>query len=122
MPLFDMECPKCEGVEEVFFLAREEHTAECSMCNEPMRKLPSLVNTSEWGSPQWDDAAQQRFGSRSERDQHYKALGYEPAGDKVGGARNEDHLHLGKRIVSDPKVKTRKTSAFANQTGDRSKR
>lgn len=113
MPLFDFECEQCGRVNEILFFSNEEQKANCDLCSAPMRKLMPLVNTPEWGGPRWDDAQQTTFSSRGEKDAYYKGLGYEPAGDKVGGARNEDHLHLGKRIVSDPKVKSRKTSSFA---------
>lgn len=37
-----------------------------------------------------------RFNSRSDMRSYMKRNGYEERGDKVGGARNEDHRNLGK--------------------------
>lgn len=116
MPLFDFVCPRCDITQEILFFGSETHHADCDRCGKPMEKQMPLIHTPEWGGPQFDHAAQRQFGSRSEQQSYWKQNGFREAGDKVGGARNEDNLKLGKTIVSDPKLKTRRSSAFANRT------
>ena len=92
-----MLCSVCESVaEDVFFLPGEEHEHNCPECNALMDKMPSLFSTPEYGGPQWSQAAARTFDSRSEERAYWKQSGFTEAGDKVGGARNEDHLNLGK--------------------------
>ena len=69
-------------------------------CGKPMSILFVKVNTPEWGSPrQYVHLRDEPFNSKSELDSWTKARGLElaPSAEKIGGARNEDHLNLGKK-------------------------
>ena len=113
MPTFDMICEVCdEIVEDAFFLANEAHDLNCPQCNALMVKMPSLFSTPEYGGPRYSVAADQVFASRSEEKAYWKANGFTEAGDKVGGARNEDHLNTGK-VFSGGGVKHRGTSSLS---------
>jgi hypothetical protein len=97
MPTFDMLCKKCDSIyEDVFFLAGEAQVHICEGCGAMTNKMPALFSTPEYGGPQYSQAAGMTFGSRSEEKAYWKNNGFTEAGDKVGGARNEDHLHTGK--------------------------
>ena len=97
MPTFDMLCESCDLItEDVLFLCGEVHESRCPECNAHMSKMPSLFSTPEYGGPRYSVAADQTFASRSEEKAYWKASGFTEAGDKVHGARNEDHLNLGK--------------------------
>ena len=97
MPTFDFYCKRCDVYKhDSFFMPGEEHIQPCIMCDGDMEKLPSLFSTPEYGGPRYSVAADQTFSSRSEEKAYWKANGFTEAGDKVGGARNEDHLNLGK--------------------------
>lgn len=113
MPTFDMICEACDLIEEdVFFLANEEHRFKCPDCKRGMVKMPALFSTPEYGGPKYSVAADQVFASRSEEKAYWKANGFTEAGDKVGGARNEEHLNLGK-VFSGKGIKKRGTSSLA---------
>lgn len=113
MPTFDMHCKQCDVIEEnAFFLPGEEHETKCPVCTSLMSKMPSLFSTPEYGGPRFSEAAQQTFGSRSEEKAYWKSNGFTEAGDKVHGARNEDHLNLGK-VFSGKNLTKRGTSSLS---------
>jgi len=53
------------------------------------RQAPS---TDVYGSPQYSDASGQLHTSQREKIKYMREWGYEEAGDKVGGARNEHRI------------------------------
>lgn len=71
----------------------------CGICGVNMRIAIVRVNSPEWGSPRHiPHLRDEPFGSRSELESYTKANGMAlgASAEKVGGARNEDHLNLGK--------------------------
>jgi hypothetical protein len=73
-------------------------------CGAPMRWRPCAVKTDVKGAATWSWACGDYVSSSRERDKRMAAKGFEPSGDKVSGARDEDHLNLGK------------TTSFAGQS------
>lgn len=72
-----------------------------SCCGAPVSWRPHVVHTDEWGSPRTLlHIRDEPFTSRSELASYAKAHGLAlgASNDRVGGARNEDHLHLGKKF------------------------
>ena len=67
-------------------------------CGERMKIHITRVNTTEWGSPRQSlHLRDEPFGSRSELETYAKSKGMAlgESSEKVGGARNEDHMNLG---------------------------
>lgn len=100
MRILDLRCAHgCKVFEENAHLHMGEDYPPCPVCGKQMRptweggRAPA---TDVYGTPQWSDAADQWVSSTRHRDQVMRAHGFEPVGDKVGGARNESHLGLGK--------------------------
>ena len=70
-------------------------------CKKKMGWMPTKVNSPEWGGPrQYAHLRDQPFESRSELNRWTRQEGLElsPSAEKHGGARNEDHLNLGKKF------------------------
>ena len=89
-------CPRCNEEE----LDRWSDDVP-SCCGKPMRVQFTKVNTPEWGSPRtYLHLRDEPFSSRSELDAYAKAkgMGLGASAEKVGGARNEEHLKLGKKF------------------------
>ena len=96
MPVHDLYCRGCDA---------EKRNVEASVdsmptcCGAEMRvdwshgKAPS---TDVYGSRRWNEAVGDYVGSTREAETTMRLAGFEPAGDRVGGARNEDHMGLGK--------------------------
>ena len=61
-----------------------------------MLKVPQPFHADAWGAPKWVGGIEQRFDSKSEWRRELRRQGLSEAGDRVGGARNEEHLNLGK--------------------------
>ena len=60
----------------------------------------------EWGSPRtYLHLRDEPFSSRSELDAYAKAngMGLGASAEKVGGARNDEHLNMGKYSLGSPK-------------------
>lgn len=91
----DTRCGKCDRLFE--FVWADEAFPVC--CDQETHWTPSRVNTNEWGGPrQLLHIRDEPFGSRSELESYAKENGMSlgASNDKVGGARNEEHLDLGK--------------------------
>lgn len=72
-----------------------------SCCGAESTTRPHVIKTNEWGSPRTLlHLRDEPFSSRSELASYAKAHGLAlgASNDRVGGARNEDHLHLGKKF------------------------
>lgn len=94
--IIDTRCPKCERLFEDVF--SDDRKPVC--CGVESVWTPTTLHTTEWGGPRhYPHLRDQPFGSRSELDSFAKqngmALG--ASSEKVGGARNEEHLNLGKK-------------------------
>ena len=88
-------CPRCNEEE----LDRWSDDVP-SCCGTPMRVQFTKVNTPEWGSPRsYPHLRDEPFSSRGELDSYAKAngMGLGASAEKVGGARNDEHLNMGKK-------------------------
>ncbi len=93
--LIDTRCHVCDRMFADVW--SDELPPKC--CGEQTSRTPSLVKTDEWGSPRtFLHIRDEPFTSRSELASYAKAHGMAlgASNDRVGGARNEDHLRLGK--------------------------
>lgn len=94
-------------------MVRNGEYGQCRACGGDRTWIPFSFATDVCGSEQTAPMLRDEFGqvlsfrTSRERDQKMKRLGYEPCGDKVGGARNEDGF---------------KQRAFSYRGQDRSKR
>lgn len=91
--LHDYYCPECEIVEV-------DKWSPPVCCGSAMRVAFRAVHSPEWGSPRtYLHLRDEPFHSRSELNswarENGMALG--ASAEKHGGARNEDHLNLGKK-------------------------
>jgi len=90
---------RCAACDEVFAdVWSDEDYPHC--CGQKTRWSPARLHTTEWGSPRHIPTLRDEpFGSRSELNafttKHGLYLG--ASNEKVHGARNESHLHLGKK-------------------------
>lgn len=95
MPLHDVQCLAC-GTIEPNVMVRGRDYGPCQACGGERTWLPFVVHTDVCGSEQIAPMLRDEMGqvltytSTRERDQKMARLGFSPAGDKVGGARNED--------------------------------
>jgi len=92
MPILDdYYCEKCEATEEGW--RDEKHLC----CGKQMTRMIGAAHNYDWDGPrQYRTMREEPFASKREMKQWCKDRGLEEAGDKVGGARNEDHLNMGK--------------------------
>ena len=95
--LIDTRCRKCGEVYEDVWT--DEKYPLC--CGKSTQWTPTVVHTTEWGSPRhYPHLRDEPFSSRSElssfAEKNGMALGV--SAEKVGGARNEEHLNLGKKF------------------------
>ena len=107
MPILDSYvCDGC-GVGERGW--RGDEWPEC--CGDEMRR-EFCTNTTEWGGSRVYKALRSEpFESRSDLDKWAKDRGLVCVGDKVGGARNEEHRNLGK-IYSHKGAPTKRSELF----------
>lgn len=106
--IFDLACqdPSCDGTISGAWVENDDLDPFCCpLCSGPIKKIPGGHHF-EWGAPrQYVHLRDEPFSGKSEMHSWAKANGMELGGaDKVGGARNEDHLNLGKCIVLDQKT------------------
>ncbi len=90
--LNDYQCKKCGLISVDLY-----EPVKC--CGKKMLVALSAVFSPEWSTPrQLIHLRDEPFGSRSELNAYTKANGLVQAAsaDKHGGARNEEHLNLGK--------------------------
>lgn len=95
MPVYLFACDPC-GVELPEALYPMDHIEPCERCRKPMLRVPQKFHADAWGGPRWVGGLEQTFDSKSEWRRELRSKGLIEAGDRVGGARNEDHLNLGK--------------------------
>ena len=98
MPVIhDLRCKGCDAEFPDQVVDPNDFPA-CPLCGGERTWVPAGFATDTWGSPRYIASLDQEFGSRSELRAHLRAHGLEEAGDRVGGARNESHLGLGKKF------------------------
>lgn len=88
MPIYDLFCPHCDH--ELYDVVRPaQKWGKCPKCSKEMKMKPTTSHTDVLGSEQWSDVLDISYTSTRERERKMKAINFDPAGDKVGGARNE---------------------------------
>lgn len=85
MPIYDL---LCSAGHEFEAYCKMDECPRCA-CGKETRRLPTLPARIEWGGPKFVTSLDRSFDSRSDLRRHLKQHGWEEAGDKVGGARNE---------------------------------
>lgn len=96
MPLYDMLCHDCEHVEVDAWRKCNEWGA-CESCGSAnVKPRPALFGTDCWGGPKYVSSLDREFDSRSDLKKFLKEHNFSEAGDRVGGARDENK----KRIYS----------------------
>jgi hypothetical protein len=98
----DIRCVRCDAVRRDVPIVKQRYP-RCE-CGGRMDWIPFVPKTDVKGGPTWSWACGDYVTSSRERDARMRAKGFEPSGDKVGGARDEGHLNLGK------------TTSFAGQS------
>ena len=95
MPIHDLRCRSCEVVRENVWVRGTDYPA-CPSCGGEMTWIPFVFATDCYGSTKTSDILYEDIGrpatysSRRELERKMKAINFDPCGDKVGGARNED--------------------------------
>lgn len=94
--LHDVTCPACgnDSLDESFSQAEIERGdwGVCEQCGTLRKWLPNRFATDVFGQPQYSEASGQFHSSTREKVRHMRALGYEEAGDRVHGGRNDGSL------------------------------
>lgn len=90
-PIHDLRCRRCERLELDVAVGDRPYPA-CPECGGDRDWVPSRLNTDEWGQSRFIRSLDREFSSKSELKAYLKANGAYEAGDKVGGARNEDRF------------------------------
>lgn len=88
MPIHDLRCASC-GTESPDVWVVAGSYPPCAKCGGAQSWIPSRVNADIWGGPRRVESLDMTFDSKSDLRSHLKANGWEPAGDRVGGAREE---------------------------------
>ncbi len=108
--IHDIRCPFCELV------LRDQRVEtsrfpRCPECHEQMTWLPSGFRTDVWGRERYCVATDSYHRSQREQDRYAaEKFGFEPRGDKVGGARIAREKSLGS-ASSYPGQRVRRTFA-----------
>jgi len=94
MPVHDLRCTDCGNVEPNMTVKVGCYTP-CPLCGGARTWLPFVFNTDVYGSTKTSQILHEdvnrpaTYSSRRELEAKMKRLGFEPCGDKVGGARDE---------------------------------
>ena len=109
MPLYTFRCPLClSSVDEVRSVEERRRPLPCS-CGGSRLRIPESFHADIF-QPYYDEALDENLYSKSDKKRAMRELGVVEAGDRVGGARNEDkHAPrlVGKRAVRDRKPRAR---------------
>lgn len=95
MPMHDLRCKVCDVVRENVFV-RGTSYPPCPSCGGETTWVPFVFATDCYGSTKtsqilYEDVGRPAtYSSRRELESKMKRIGFDPCGDKVGGARNED--------------------------------
>ena len=94
MRIQDLRCTKCGAIQTD--VAVGDTFPNCPLCAGPTTWIPARVNTDIFGGPKYITSLDQTFDSKASLRSYLRDNGLQEAGDRVGGARNESHLGLGK--------------------------
>lgn len=114
-PIHDLRCTVCKRL-ELDVRVCERPYPECPECGGERDWVPAKVSTDEWGQSRFIASLDREFSSRSELRSYMRSEGLLEAGDKVGGARNEDRL---RGTVFSGKAFSPVATASAEQGGKR---
>ena len=88
MPIHDLICRACETILRDQTVRGTEYGL--CQCGAPFDWLPSKVTADAWGRPHYIASLDRTFDTKSDLRKELRRCGFEPAGDRVHGARNED--------------------------------
>lgn len=95
MPIHDLHCTSCNA-DFPDVMVRCGDYGSCELCGGERTWTPRGFVTDVYGAEVVDTVLREavgvplRYRTSREREKKMKRLGYDPAGDKVGGARNDD--------------------------------
>lgn len=90
MPLYEYACDECEIDFEAAQRMAERKQARCPQCQYWAKQIiKTAPRTDVYGSEQHCEVNDVSFTSRREYEKKMAAGGWEPCGDKEGGARSE---------------------------------
>lgn len=95
MPIHDLRCRSCGDIERNVWTATDGRYTPC-VCGGERTWVPFVANTDCYGSTKTSEILYEDVGkpatysSRRELERKMKRIGFDPCGDKVGGARNDD--------------------------------
>lgn len=93
MPLYEYECEQCGDFDAAARIA-DRRTQPCPKCGELARQvIKTPPQTDVLGSEHYCDVNEVSYTSTREYEKKMKVGGWEPAGDKVGGARSEHKVN-----------------------------
>lgn len=119
MVFHDLRCLACDARENDVLLDGGAPFPPCQLCGGARTWVPARLNTDAWGQSTYVSSLDREFASRSDLRKYLSDNGLREAGDRVGGARNESHLRLG-RATSYPGQVTR--TSTGEQTAGRPRR
>lgn len=88
-PIHDLRCKACQRL-ELDVVVGDRPYPVCPECNGERDWVPSKLTTDEWGQSRYFKSLDMEFQSKSDLKAYMRKNGVREAGDKVGGARNED--------------------------------
>lgn len=95
MPIHDLICRVCESIERNVWVKSDGRYSPCS-CGGERTWMPFVPATDVYGSTKTSEILHEDIGkpatysSRRELERKMKRIGFEPCGDSVRGARNND--------------------------------
>jgi putative FmdB family regulatory protein len=90
MPLYDYGCEPCGLDFEATKRIADRRVAPCPQCGEWAKQIIiTAPQTDVFGSEQYCDVNDIKYTSRREYESKMRQHGWEPCGDKKGGARSE---------------------------------
>jgi len=89
MPIHDLRCKRCEQI-ELDVVVHDRPYPRCT-CGGERDWVPSKMRTDSWGQSRYFKSLDMTFDSKSSLKAYMKKEGIIEAGDRQGGARNEDH-------------------------------
>jgi len=90
MPIHDLRCVAC-GKVEVDQIVFDRPYPLCT-CGGDRDWVPAKMTTDSWGGPRFVNGIDRYFDSRSDLKAYMRKNGVLEAGDRVGGARNNDGM------------------------------
>ena len=95
MPTYEFRCDRCGSDFDAVCRMAERHNQKC-LCGGPGVQVICTAPRVDAHDAVYDPVLDVTYSSRKELESKMRRAGFSPAGDKKGGARNEEHQNLGK--------------------------